>query len=63
MMLEEKTDSSDNLFIGCDDGTLLQWSISQKKVIKDYGKITGCIDRLKTTADKKHLFVGSDTWG
>jgi hypothetical protein len=33
----EKADESDNLFIGGD--ILMQWSVSQEKVIKDYGGI------------------------
>jgi len=58
MMLEERVDSSDNLFIGCVGGTLLQWSISEKKVIKEYGEVMiSCITALRTTADKKHLFI------
>ena len=50
---------SDNLFIGGKDGRLSQVSIRQKKVIKHYGKIMpDNILALKTTANKKILFVG-----
>merc|ERR1712085_136586 len=51
MVLEEKVDSSDNLFFGCKYGRLLQWSISKKQVIKDYGVIMkDHICALRTTA-------------
>jgi hypothetical protein len=42
---------------------LLQWSISQQKVTKDYGNImaSGILSMVQTS-DKKHLFV-SDRQG
>jgi hypothetical protein len=50
------------LFIG-GKKTLLQWSISQQKVTKDFGNImTGRIESMVQTSDKKYLFV-SDIYG
>jgi hypothetical protein len=57
--LQPKTKGPDNLFIGCDDGTLLQYSIAQQKIIKNYGKLGEKIFEIKTTPDKKNLFVCS----
>jgi WD40 repeat protein len=37
MMQPLGTPHSDNLFIGGSQGRLLQWSIRQKKIVKDYG--------------------------
>lgn len=49
---------SDSQFIGCIGGTLLLWSIRSRKVIKDYRKImTDSISAIRTTADKKTLFL------
>jgi hypothetical protein len=54
---------SDSLFIGDQYGRLQQTSTRQRKVIKHYGCVMeGYICSLKTTPDKKHLFVG-DTYG
>ena len=47
----------DVLFIGCYK-KLLQWSVSQGKVTKDYGHImTSAIYSMVQTSDKKYLFV------
>ena len=58
MALQKGANNSDYLFIGW-QGALIQWSISKKKEIKYYGDIMHDdeITALKTTADKKHLFV------
>jgi hypothetical protein len=41
----------------------MQWSVSQKKVIKDYGCImAGYIESMVQTSDKKYLFL-SDSSG
>jgi hypothetical protein len=49
---------SDNLFIA-GEGTLLQWSIANKKVVKDFGDLMDSneIWALEITADKKSLFI------
>jgi hypothetical protein len=40
---------------------LLQWSISQQKVTKDYGNImAGGIYSMVQTSDKKYLFLSDD---
>jgi WD40 repeat protein len=53
----KEADSADHLFIAA-SGTLLQWSVTQKKVTKDYGNITvGYINSMVQTSDKKYLFV------
>jgi succinate dehydrogenase flavin-adding protein (antitoxin of CptAB toxin-antitoxin module) len=53
--------SADHLFIA-GDGELWQWSISQKKVTKNYGKImVGSIQSMVQTSDKKYLFVPYST--
>jgi WD40 repeat protein len=50
---------SDSFFIGLENNGLLQLSIRQRKVIKHYGQIIYWnISTLRTTPDKKHLFVG-----
>jgi hypothetical protein len=57
----KEADSADHLFIG-GSGTLLQWSVSQKKVTKDYSKImVGYINSMVQTSDKKYLFVPYST--
>ena len=53
----EELDLADNLFFGghC---KLVQWSVSQKKVTKDYGDVmVGYILSMVRTSDKKHVFV------
>jgi WD40 repeat protein len=58
----EVADQADNLFIG-GENKLWQWSVSQKKVTKDYGEImAGRILSMVQTSDKKYLFV-SDPFG
>ena len=48
---------ADELFIG-GAGKFLQWSVSQKKVTKDYGDImAGNIYSMLQTSDKKYLFL------
>jgi hypothetical protein len=45
------------LFIGC-FGVLLQWSVSQEIVIKDYGEIMdGTIHSMVKNSGKNYLFV------
>jgi hypothetical protein len=47
---------ADKLFIGGDK--LLQWSLSHKKLTKDYGRImAGTIISMVQTSDKKYLFL------
>jgi hypothetical protein len=54
---------TDSLFIGYKDGTVAQWSIRQKKLTKDYGKVTGDhITTMRTTPDKKHLILGDNSF-
>jgi hypothetical protein len=49
----EEADQGHYLFIG-GRGKLMQWSVSQKKVIKDYGDImAGAIYSMVQTSDKK----------
>jgi hypothetical protein len=49
------------LFIG-GDGKLVQYSVSQGKVIKDYDDImTGYIYLMVQTSDKKYLFLSDQT--
>jgi WD40 repeat protein len=58
-MEPSKPRNSDSLYIGCYGGTLLIWSIRQRKVHKDYWRImTDSISAFITTADKKTLFLG-----
>jgi hypothetical protein len=58
----EETDYADNLFIG-GVGKLMQWSVSRKKVTKDYGFImAGDIASMVQTREKKYLFF-SDASG
>jgi WD40 repeat protein len=53
---------ADNLLIGS-IGKLLQWSVSQEKLTKDYGVIVaGAIYSMVKTKDKNYLFL-SDTKG
>jgi hypothetical protein len=60
-MEPSKSQHSDSLFIGCENGILMQWSIRQRKVIKHYGKIMNSgIAASTTTADKKLLFLADD---
>jgi hypothetical protein len=50
---------SDSMFIAAAYKGLLQFSIRQRKVIKDYGRIMySDISTLRTTPDKKYLFLG-----
>jgi hypothetical protein len=56
-----KSKHSDSLFIGCENGKLMQLSIRQKKVIKNYGKIMNSGIAISTiTGDKKLLFLSDD---
>ncbi len=49
---------SDSLFIGDGWGRLQQTSTRQRKVIKHYGKMMeSLICSLKTSPDKKHLYI------
>ena len=58
----KKADLEDNLFIG-GYRKLVQWSISQKKIIKDDGSnMAGDICSMVQTSDKKYLFL-SDVKG
>jgi hypothetical protein len=51
---------SDNLFIG-GNGKLMQWSVSQGEVTKDYGGIlSGDIEAMVQTSDKKYLFLADN---
>jgi hypothetical protein len=48
-----KVRHSDSMFIGCKEGKLIQWSIRQRKVIKNYGQvIEENITAMSTTPDK-----------
>ncbi len=50
-------DYADILFIGGAQ-KLMQWSVSQKKVTKDYGHImAGNINAMVETSDKNYLFL------
>ena len=58
--LHNLKEMADNLFIG-GRGKLLQWSVSQKKVTKDYGGImAGNIFSMVQTSDKKYLFLSDE---
>jgi hypothetical protein len=46
----------ESLLNGFWKGRLLQWSVRQGKVTKDYGMIGYSVYR--STADDKHMFVG-----
>jgi WD40 repeat protein len=49
------------LFLG-GYGGLKQWSVSQKKVTKDYSDImAGHINSMVQTSDKKYLFVSDQS--
>ena len=53
-------DQADNLFIGGEE-TLMLWSVSQGEVTKDYGDImTGDIESIVQTSDKKYLVLSDD---
>jgi WD40 repeat protein len=48
------------LFFG-GDGKLMQWSVSQKKVTKEYGGImAGCISSMVLTSGKNYLFLSDN---
>jgi hypothetical protein len=52
--------TTDILFIG-GYKKLIQWSVSQKKVTKDYGNIMAAnISSMVQTSDKNYLFLGSE---
>ncbi len=52
-------DYADILFIG-GNKTLMQWSVSQGKVTKDYGDIMdSTIFSMVKTSDKKYLFLSN----
>jgi hypothetical protein len=54
-----KVPHSYSMFIGFKDGKLIQWSIRQRKVIKNYGQvIEENITAMSTTPDKKNLILG-----
>jgi hypothetical protein len=57
----QKNDSmGDSLFIA-DENKLLQWSVSQCQVIREYGEImAGNIWSMAQTSDKNHLFSSDD---
>jgi hypothetical protein len=56
----EEADLADSLFVGGMD-ELMQWSVCQKKVTKDYGDIMADdIRSMAKTSDKKYLFVSDD---
>jgi hypothetical protein len=58
----EEADAADNLFVG-GKKKLMQWSVSQGKVTKDWGNVmAGDIESMCQTSDKKYLFV-SDSSG
>jgi hypothetical protein len=58
----KEADQADSLFKGGYQ-KLVQWSVSQNKVTKDYGDIMpGIIHSMVQTSDKKYLFV-SDSSG
>jgi hypothetical protein len=53
----KEADQADNLFIG-GDKILMQWSVSQQNVTKDYGHImAGYIYGMVQTRDKNYLFL------
>jgi hypothetical protein len=55
--MTEEPDLADSLFVG-GDRKLMQWSVRQKKVIKDYGDIMADhIYSMVKTSGKKYLFV------
>jgi WD40 repeat protein len=58
----KEADLGDNLWIGA-NAKLIQWSVSQGIVTKDYGDImAGSIKSMVLTIGKNHLFV-SDHYG
>jgi hypothetical protein len=58
----KEADQDDSLFIG-GYGKLVQWSVSQEIVTKDYGEIMpGMIHSMVQTSGKNYLFV-SDSSG
>ncbi len=62
MLRTEESDSADSLFVG-GERKLMQLSVRQMKVIKDYGNImTGYIYSMVKSSDKKYLFI-SDSQG
>jgi hypothetical protein len=53
----KEADHADNLFIS-GERKLMQWSVSQKKVTKDYGDImAGIIRSMVLTSRKNYLFL------
>jgi hypothetical protein len=49
---------STSFFFGNGDGSLIQWSIRLRKILKHYGLMMPAeIIALKTMADGKHLFL------
>jgi WD40 repeat protein len=56
----KEADQADHLFIG-GRKKLMQWSISQQKVTKDFGNImASAILSMVQTSDKKYLFFSDD---
>jgi WD40 repeat protein len=57
MLKTKETDLADSLFVG-GERKLMQLSVRQMKVIKDYGDImAGDISSMVKTSDNKYLFV------
>jgi hypothetical protein len=57
MLKTEEPESADSLLV-CGERKLMQYSVRQKKVIKNYGVIMASwIYSMVKTSDKKYLFV------
>lgn len=58
----KKYPNGDQLFVGCDDGSVFEYSLNQKKVVHDFKKIFNTeITSITTTIDNKALLVcGAD---
>ena len=55
-----ENDLADNLFIG-GEGKITVWSVSKKVILKEYTHtLTGNVDSMMLTSDKKYLFVSDD---
>jgi WD40 repeat protein len=58
--MKEQADLADSLFVG-GYRKLMQWSVSNEEVVKDYGVIMdGYIESMVKTSDKKYLFVSDN---
>ena len=53
-----KQTEGNQVFIGCRHGSLYEYSMNEKRIVHEFGKILGFgISSMATTFDNKYLFV------